>query len=335
MRDVATAANVSIQTVSNVINHRAHEMSPETLKRVEEVLTRLGYHPNQHARTLRSHRSRTLGFLILDPETRFLADPMTDMIVAGIGDVTRERGYAMLIRAGRPEPRATALFDPVHEQRVDGLFLLLSGSKTLRRWYVRQALALETPLVLFEAGLARGASCVTAANRQGGEELTNHLLDRGHRRIAFIGTEMPWPMVEERHAGYRAALERRGIAPDPTLELFRGAWTAANGAELARSLLARKKPPTAIMAGNDLLALGALQAVRDAGGSVPDDVAITGFNDFEFADFTVPRLTTVRIPGYEMGAMAAAHLIDKLEGTAANGSLSETLPVELLVRDSS
>jgi DNA-binding LacI/PurR family transcriptional regulator len=335
MRDVAVAAQVSVQTVSNVVNNRQDLMTPETRRRVEEHLVRLGYYPNSHARTLRSKRTRSLGLLILDPESRFLADIMTDVIVAGIGDIARDRGYSLLIQAGRPTGRQASLFEPVLEQRVDGIFMLLSGPSSLRRWYVREALDLDTKVVLFEADHTRRLPSVTAANREGAIELVQHLAAKGHTRIAFLASKVEWPMVEERFAGYCAGLDALGIERDTKLELFDGAWTADNGRVLVRRLLELDLPPTAIMAGNDLLALGVIEGLRSEGKRVPGDIAVTGFNDFEFAAFTTPKLTTVRVPGYEMGRIAANLLIDQTEGRPVEPAASRMLPVDLCIRESS
>jgi DNA-binding LacI/PurR family transcriptional regulator len=173
---------------------------------------------------------------------------------------------------------------------------------------------------------------VTADNRSGARRLTEHLLGRGHRRIAFVSTRTPWPMVEERLRGYREALSAAGIVA-PELELADGVWDPADGSRMAERLLELVDPPTAIMCGNDLLALGAMQAARLRGLRIPDDVAVTGFNDFEFAQFADPPLTTVRVPGYELGRTGAESLIARLTGGAAEAA-RVTLPVELQLRGS-
>ena len=173
---------------------------------------------------------------------------------------------------------------------------------------------------------------VTADNRAGARQLVEHLLGRGHRRIAFISTRTPWPMVEERLRGYREALSAAGVAA-PELEVAEGVWDPADGSQMTEQLLALAEPPTAIVCGNDLLALGAMRAARIRGLRIPEEVAIAGFNDFEFAQFADPPLTTVRVPGYDLGRVAAESLIGRLGGDeppAAGGRL--TLPVELSYR---
>ena len=336
MRDVAGQAGVSLQTVSNYVNGRFNLMSAETRERVGRELDRLGYWPNAAARSLRAKRTMTLGFLVLDEGARFLADPMTDLIIAGIGDVARDNGYSLLIQAARPDPDdADRLFSPLLEDRVDGACLFLSGAPSVRRRTIRRVNELGFSFVVFEQAPAGvPVVSVTADNRAGARQLTEHLLRSGHRRIAFISTRQPWPMVEERLRGYREALGAAGVSV-PELEVTDGVWEPTNGAHMAEQLLELPDPPTAIMCGNDQLALGALRAARIRGLQVPEDVAVTGFNDFEFAEFADPPLTTVRVPGYELGRLGAERLIARLGGEEPPpGGERVTLPVTVQLRGS-
>ena len=173
MRDVAEQSGVSVQTVSNLVNNRLRQMSEVTRLRIEEAMAELGYHPNLTARGLRSARTATLGFLLLDEGARYLADPMTDQVIAGVGDVARDRGYSVLIHAGRPGPPDSGLLKPVLESRVDGALLFLSGPREQRAWYPARAAELHVPVVLLEeprgAGGARRCRCGrTTAPARGG-----------------------------------------------------------------------------------------------------------------------------------------------------------------------
>jgi DNA-binding LacI/PurR family transcriptional regulator len=339
MRDVAGEAGVSLQTVSNYVNGRFHLMSVETRERVGRELDRLGYWPNAAARTLRAKRSMTLAFLVLDEGARFLADQMTALIVAGIGDVARDHGYSLLIQAARPDPdHLDPLFASLLENRVDGALLFLSGAPSLRERTIRRMAELGFDFAVFEqapAGLP--VLSVTADNRSGARLLAEHLLEHGHRRIAFLSTRTPWPMIEERLSGFREALDAAGVERSPELELADGIWDPANGAGMAERLLAMPDPPSAIMCGNDLLAVGAMRAARLRGLRVPDDLAVTGFNDFELAQFVEPQLTTVRVPGYELGRLGAERLIARLAGAdpgVGDAGAEIVLPVELQLRGS-
>jgi DNA-binding LacI/PurR family transcriptional regulator len=330
MRDVAARADVSVQTVSNLINNRLHLMGEDTRLRVERAMNELGYHPNLAARALRSTRSETLCFLLLDEGDRFLADPMTDLIIAGIGDVARDRGYGLLIRAARPDEPDPTLIRPLLENRADGAFLFLSGTPDLRLWYVERLNDLGFPFILLEAADDPELLTVTAADRDGARRLTEHLIAQGHERIAFLTTKVPWPMLEQRMLGYRGALKAAGLKP---MIRTGGRWTPTSGAAQTDRLLTGKSAPTALMCGNDLLALGAIRAVRERGLAVPGDIAVTGFDDFDFAQFADPALTTVRIPGYEIGRTAGEALIGVLEGDEP-AERQVVLPVILELRES-
>lgn len=330
MRDVAARAEVSVQTVSNLINNRFHLMGEETRVRVEQAMTDLGYHPNVAARTLRSARTETLCFLLLDEGNRFLADPMTDLIIAGIGDVARDRGYGLLIRAARPHEPDPALIRPLLENRADGAFLFLSGAPELRHWYVTRLGELGFPFILLEPSADPQMLTVSADDRAGARWLTEHLIAQGHERIAFLTTKVPWPMLEQRMLGYRDALRAAGLKP---MVRTGGTWTPTSGADQADRVLSAKTPPTAMMCGNDLLALGAIRAVRERGLSVPKDVAVTGFDDFDFAQFADPALTTVRIPGYDIGRTAGQALIGVLEGEPP-AERQVVFPVAVQLRES-
>ena len=180
MRDVAGQAGVSLQTVSNYVNGRFNLMSVETRERVGRELDRLGYWPNAAARSLRAKRTMTLGFLVLDEGARFLADPMTDLIIAGIGDVARDHGYSLLIQAARPDPDdADRLFSPLLEDRVDGAFLFLSGAPSVRRRTIRRVDELGFSFVVFEQAPAGRAGRL----RDRGEPGRGATTDRAPARV--------------------------------------------------------------------------------------------------------------------------------------------------------
>ncbi|MCP9951060.1 LacI family DNA-binding transcriptional regulator [Actinomadura madurae] len=333
LKAVAALAGVSVQTVSNVVNARVGEMSTETRLRVEKAMRDLNYTPNSQARGLRIQKTNTLAFLLLDPDERYLADPMTDLIISGVGAVARERGYMVLVHAAKPGDFDSGLLLPIRQNRVDGALLLLCGDAAVRRRYTEETKQLTSNLVVFEDLDDPSVNTVTAQNRVGAYDMTMHLIDKGHRRIAFLGTATPWPMIEQRFAGYQEALKERGIAFDPGLTLFEGEWNADTGAQMAARIRAHPEPPTAIIAGNDLLAIGAIAKLKAEGLRVPEDVSVIGFNDFEFAQHTDPPLTTVRVPGFEMGHRAATILIEQIDGKQSDPT-SEHLPVEQVLRAS-
>lgn len=335
LKDVAQAAGVSVQTASNVLRERFDLMRPETRARVEEAMRDLGYHPNLAGRSLRISRTSNIGFLVLDEAPNFLADPLTDLIIGGIGDVARDRGYGVLIQGERPLEAKRTLLRPLLERRVDGAVVLMTGPPDLRQAYVEEIKATGAPVVVLDEVLDDpDLFGVRTAERASARALARHLLEKGHQRIAFIAARLPWALIEERHAGFLEAHDEAGVEPQDALQLFESTWQADGGRVMAEKLLARKRRPTAIMCGSDVLAIGALAAARQAGVRVPADVAITGFDDFEFSAFVDPPLTTVAVAGYEQGRLAGEMLIDHLSDRPI-ARRHVVLDNELRIRDSS
>lgn len=335
LRDVAALAGVSIQTVSNVIHGRTSEMTAETHERVQSAMLSLDYQVDRRAAALRSGRTQTIAVLVLDEHAAFLADPLTSMIIAGVGDVARDNEYAVLIQGARPSARSGQLLTPLREGRVDGAVVQLSGDPDLRTEQTAAMTSLGLPIVVMDELTASGAVATVRADQRGGSRLlTEHLISRGQRRIAFIGAAAPWAVVEQRAQGYRDALAAAGIEFDTSLlSLDASGYDAQYGAEIARRLLGRSEPPTGILCASDLLALGALEAARDLGLNVPEEVAIAGFDDFNFAAHVQPSLTTVSIPGYEMGKRAATLLLEAISHSSPTSPNPE-FPTSVIVRKS-
>jgi DNA-binding LacI/PurR family transcriptional regulator len=193
--------------------------------------------------------------------------------------------------------------------------LYLSGDASVRSGCVSRVRDLGYTFVLFQESNDHGdAPSISVDNRSGARKLTEYLFSRGHTRIAFIAARTTWHMIEERHSGYLEALRDQGVDPSRELQLFRGRWDATSGEEMAKAPLTLAEPPTAIIGGNDLLAIGAMRAIRAAGLTIPDDIAVAAFNDFDFSAFVEPPLMTVAIPAYDMGVTSATILIDQIEG---------------------
>ncbi|MDO8389707.1 MAG: LacI family DNA-binding transcriptional regulator [Actinomycetota bacterium] len=314
MRQVADEADVSVQTVSNLINGRLDHMAPTTEARVRAVIDRLGYRPNSAAQGLRSQSNRTISFVVVDPSQRFLGDAMTDLFLAGLGDEVREREYSLLIQSVRPSDGHGELTRSIAEGRAEGAVIFLSGPPADRARVVEGLSNSELPVVLLqEHGVPEGeVPSIVAKDREGSRELCQHLIARGHQRIAFLIADQGWSAIEQRVAGYQDAHAEAGIRLHPTVLIRHGDFRPLNAAAVASRLLDLPSPPTAVMCGNDLLALGVLKAAREAGLKVPGDLAVTGFDDFEFSSAMDPGLSTVRVPGYEMGRYAAQSLIRAL-----------------------
>jgi DNA-binding LacI/PurR family transcriptional regulator len=313
MRDVARQAGVSIQTVSNVVNGKEDLMTAETRSRVLRIMQELGYHPNSHARGLRSRQTRTIGFLTVDPSARFLADPFHGAIMSGMADVLRENDYYLLVDAIQPGRSGHSFHTLFYERRIDAAVGHLSGLHAQREAYVRELEGTSCPFVLIEerAECATGAS-VLADNREGACQAVRYLIEKGHSDIAFLSGATAWPAVEERLAGYRQALAANGL-PLRDDRILEAPWSHTDAQAAIGAVLERLPTVTAILCANDLLAVGAMAAAKSLGRSLPDEMAVLGFDDFEFAAYVDPPLTTVALPGYDMGRRAAELLLACLQ----------------------
>lgn len=334
MKDVAREAGVSIQTVSNYINGRLRHMRPDTERRVSEAITRLGFVPNRLAQGLRSTRARAIGLVINHSSRRFLGDPMTAMLLAGVGDQVREDGYGLFIQSVSDATPPSELRLRMAEGRFDGAIVFLQGASERRSSIAAHLKEIGLPSILLQEH-GRAAShlpVVSAEDRAGAKELTAHLFSRGRQDVTFVTAREEWSAIEERIKGFREAHREGGIALSSGAVQRYGQFTHRDAYAACSRLLQQPNHPTAFICGNDLLALGAIRACRDAGLRVPQDVSVAGFDDFEFAEAIDPTLTTVRIDGYEMGRYAARSLIDAVqEGTAP---LSRQFGVEVILRES-
>lgn len=320
IREVAKRAGVSLQTVSNVLNGRLSQVGAKTRERVLRSIEELGYQPNLHARGLRSQRTYTVGFLTVDPSARFLADPFHTAILSGMADVLRDNGYGLLVQALAADDPAEG-FNRLHRQRrFDGAVVHLSGTPAARRRCAAAMAEGGCPFVLIEElGPGEGSATVRADNRTGAADAVAHLHARGHRRMGFLYyAEPPWPAIEERLAGFEAALRAHKLPAPVRLPVAEEQMEAARA--VLEAALRRDAALTAVLCSNDVLAVGALQAAKALGRKVPGELAIVGFDDFDFARYVDPPLTTVALPGYEMGRRAAELLLEQFQ----KGSFAET-----------
>ena len=318
LRDVAERAGVTAQTVSNVVNGRDKPpyVTAATRERVLRALTELDYHPNGQARSLRNRRALTLGFVIVDESPAFLSDLFHSEVASGIAEIVRASDRWLLIHGLLPDEKAPGhLLQPYLQRRIDGAVVTLSGPRAVRDACIQRLLAHPCPFVLFEERIdcPHGVSMM-GDNAGGASQAVAHLRRKGHERIVFLAGPSAWPAVEQRVGGYTAAMREAGLEP----RVFTGRdgdavanaeWSLRTGQRLGAAVLEAHPDLTALIAANDVLAAGAMQAVKAVGRQVPGDVAIIGFDDFEFAQYLDPPLTSVKLAGLEMGRMAAQMLL--------------------------
>ena len=297
MADVGRLAGVSPTTVSFVINNRTDAgISQETRKLVLEAIELLGYRPNRAAQGLRTRRTHTIG-LVTD---RIAVTPHGGRMISGAHDAAQKHRSLLLIVNSNPRVVRTAV-DDLLDRQVDGIVFAAEGTSRMNP----PEAALQVPTILVNC-FAPGdkVPCVLPDEVRGGRDATELLIAAGHRKIAHItGSRRAWA-TRERLKGYFAALKDAGIPRDDDVVLT-GHYRTDSGYELTRTLLAGSKRPTAIFCGNDRMAMGAYQALAEAGLRVPQDMSIVGYDDQEdLAAELRPPLTTLRLPYYEMGRWA-------------------------------
>lgn len=326
IRDVASAAGVSIATVSRVLNERP-DVASDTREKVLRVARELRFTTNRSARSLSGGRTFMIGVTLPVVEAEYFS-----LILAGTTDALYEHDLQVVLAPTlHLRERAATLLARLANGTTDGAVLILpeESSEELR------ALARSGyPFVVVDPlePLDEGVPAVSSANTHGGRAATDHLISLGHRRIGVVTGVPDWLASVERLAGSKAALAAAGVVFDPTL-VGEADWAVEGGEAAAAALLDLPDPPTAIFALNDNMAVGVLRAARARGRRVPEDLSVVGFDDSAQASKVTPALTTVRQPLAEMGRMAVSLLVRLLEQRQVEGLRIE-LQTRLIVRDS-
>ncbi|GAA2338433.1 LacI family DNA-binding transcriptional regulator [Dactylosporangium salmoneum] len=324
MRDVASLAGVSHQTVSRVVNDHPN-VRAQTRARVLAAMRALGYQLNVAARTLVTNRSRTIGLVTFDTT---LFGP--SFMVHAIERAAREAGYFVSIASAR-EPDVPQVRDAVRrlrEQAVEGIVTLapVAAARTALR---REPLDVPVVVLGIGAGEPDEGPTVSVDNAAGAGLATGYLLRLGHRTVHHVAEPADWPEARDRLAGWRAALDAAGRPAPPPLA---GDWSAAAGYAAGRELMARPGV-TAVFCANDQTAIGLLRAAHEAGRSVPRDVSVVGFDDVPEAPYLLPPLTTVRQDFAELGRRSLDLLVDQIATGDRLGGQYTTAP-QLIIRNS-
>lgn len=328
VRDVAREAGVHPGTVSRVLNPKnRHLISEETATRVERVARDLGYETNQIARGLRTRQSYTVGVLIPD-----LTNPLFPPMVRGIEDYLHPLGLTALLTNTDSDPQRELLgIDTLSARQVDGFIIAPTASNIER---VREMIEDGTSVVLVNRNIPKArAFAVTPDDRRGATAAVEHLVNLGHRQIAYIGGPQSVSPGQERYRGFLEALREHGLEETEHLAVFAQGFTGGAGIAPTQELLERGSPFTAIFAANDLIALDAIDVLRGAGYECPRDVSVVGFNDMPFADRFDPPLTTIHFSHHEMGHRAAELLVGQISGESTKPR-TVVLSTELIERKS-
>jgi DNA-binding LacI/PurR family transcriptional regulator len=331
IKDIARAAGVSHSTVSRALSD-SPLVKAATKARIQRLAREMGYSPDARARSLVMGQTRTVGVVVTT-----ISDPFAGEVVQGIEDTAHENGYTVLLCASNAEPeRELAAVETLRSKRVDGVIVTSSRVGAL---YVEHLERIGVPIVLINNHSEAGGSYtygVTVDNPHGGHLATRHLITLGHRRIAYISRPADYLSNLGRLEGYRQALDAAGIPFDPAL-VVPGTGRVGGGERVLPALLNLPDPPSAVFCYNDLTAIGLMRAARQAGLTVPRDLAVVGFDDIALASYVFPSLTTIAQPKIEMGqkAMQMALALMRTQDPIAEGFSDLTVKGELIIRESS
>jgi LacI family transcriptional regulator len=323
--DVAAEAGVSFGTVSRVINDDVH-VKKETRARVLSTMQRLGFVANRQARSLAGGKSHSIGVLVPDLGTGYIGE-----IIRGIdAELSLTDLDLILYTTHRTASKEASYVANLATGMVDGLLLVLPRSPVD---FIGNLTQRKFPFVLIDhQGAGRDCPAVGATNWQGAYNATEYLIKLGHTRIGFITGSMDLGCAVDRLDGYRSALRTHHI-PFLNEQVFEGNFLQLDGYSGAQVLLDLPRPPTAIFASNDVMAMGVMDAIRSRGLRIPADISVVGFDDIPQASLVRPALTTVNQPLEKMGRVATQKLLDLLQRPSTEAERIE-LPTELIIRES-
>jgi LacI family transcriptional regulator len=304
--DVAKAAGFSIATVSRVLNGIDYPLAEETRLKVLEVAKQLGYRPNMIARSLRTEHTHTVGIIVEN-----ILSPFIPSIIRGIHDRLGQYDYlSITLNSDYDSAAEVDAIARLGMHQIDGIIFVESY---LRSSNEVSALINKPHLFVHRLFNSLSANSIFPDDRYGARLAVQHLVGLGHRRIAFINGPEGWDATTNRLAGYQDELQASAIELDSAL-VCQGDWQVQSGYQLAQQLLALPQRPTAVFAANDLMALGVIYAAQAVGLTVPNDLALVGYDDRDFTGFMRPALTTIQMPCEQMGQIAADSLLRLIKG---------------------
>ena len=331
IKDVAKLADVSISTVSHVINGTRF-VSPAATEKVHVAIEQLGYKPSAVARSLKTNRTRTIGMLTSSNTNPFFAE-----VIHGVEATCNERGYHLVLcNSGDDTEKKISNIQNLEEKRVDGLLIMTAHSEP--EFFQTLQDCTESPMVILDCqSPGIDADIIMEDPEVGGYEATHYLIDQGFSSIACISGPQHLSPSNGRFAGYHKAMKEAGLKVNPYW-VIEGELNAESGYQATKKLLTGAREgfsdmPEAIFAGNDLMAMGAICAIQSMGYKVPEDISVIGYDDIELAAFTSPPLTTMHQPKAQLGQLAAETLLNRIEDPSIE-PVVRTLKSSLVERQS-
>jgi len=327
IHDVAKRAGVGSITVSRVINNSGY-ISSETRERIQKAIDELGYVPNTLARSLRSRRTNTVALIVTD-----ITNPFFTTLARGVEDTANEAGYTVIFcNTDESAAKEEKYLNVLLQKQVDGL-LLVPTQRSVNS--IHQILKHGTPVVVLDRRIPEvDVDSVRCDSLDGAYKLTKYLVSLGHRQIAIMSGAVGVSTADDRVAGYRKALEEDGIAISDRY-ILRGEFTPDSGYSMTEQAINLPLRPTALIAANNFITIGAMKALQEAEMEVPEDMALAGFDDLPPAIVTFPFFTVVSQPAYEMGTQAMQLLLKRLSAKEVVAFQEVILPTQLIVRRSS
>jgi LacI family transcriptional regulator len=324
MSDVARLAGVGVMTVSRVLSG-AVRVSPESTQRVQSAVEQLQYRPNVLARAFREQRSHSIGLIL-----PYLYDPFFSTCAHAVTSLARKNGYSVIISTSDEDPQTElAETEQMLQRHVDGVLVIPSRCEESR---LTRALFGKTPVVAFDRPVPDPSiDSVLVQNSIGTRRMVQHLIEHGHKRIAYIGLSQSLFTINKRFLGYRRAMHDAGFQADPVFDCT----SEEIALEILKAKLGGNDSPTAILTSNTLVTRYVLSAISRLNLRVPNDLALAGFDDFDLAKFTAPPLTVVRQAAEEMGRVAASLLFNRIaRDESPRTGQKIVLPVEIVLRRS-
>ena len=308
LKDIADKVGKSVPTVSRALAG-FDDISPKTRDFIQATAKEMGYVPNNSARKLQSQKADAVGLILPGTENLRFSDPFFSQLLSGIIEQTSEAGLDLSISAADPENELESYIEHIRGKRVDGFIVVRTHRKDKRIEYLREH---NIPFVAFgRMETDNDFHFVDEDGAWGIEQAVDHLIELGHTELACVAEPIHYTKSFNRVQGYKNALKKHGLPFDEQY-LVVSRFRQRSGREAALHLLDLPKPPTAIVAVNDLLAIGSIHAIQERGMVVGRDVSVTGFDDIVLAEMANPTLTTLHQPAYEMGTLVARNLIRQL-----------------------
>lgn len=334
IKEVASAAGVSTQTVSRVINERP-DVSPDTRKRVQEVIGKLAYQPSALARSLIRQRSYTLG--VVTAGLRYIGPSRT---LSGIAAAAEEARYSLLLKElpRFDENEIEPIFQALLSRHVDGIIWAVPEVGENHAWVTRQSLDLEIPLVYITMEPQKDFSVVSIDNYLGGRMAMSHLLEQGYRKIGHISGPLDWWEARQRMAAWKDTLEEASLEIKESY-CVEGNWSSASGRQAIEKLFNQYPDLDSIFVANDQMALSVMQFISQEGLRIPEDIGIVGFDNMAESAFFSPALTTIQQDQHDIAKLAVEEIINIIEAGWQESEQTEPrtilLPPTLVVRQSS